>query len=48
MNHEFIVAIPETRLDELRSCLAEACSRFAQKRIYLSIAGSVEFIGPSP
>jgi hypothetical protein len=40
----FIVAIPESRLDELRQLLAEACDWFFQKCIYLSVAGQVEFV----
>lgn len=43
-SHEFIVAIAESRLDELRRILSAACVVFRQKSIYLSIAGRVEFI----
>src|SRR5438132_1670983 len=44
----YIVAVPRTRLDELRALLSQACVVFQQKCIYLSIAGRVEFVeGPS-
>jgi hypothetical protein len=40
----FIVAVPESKLDELRAVLVEACEWFQQKCIYLSVAGYVEFL----
>ena len=40
----FIVALPESQVDELRQLLVEACNRFYQKCIYLSVAGQVEFV----
>jgi hypothetical protein len=43
-SRQFIVAVPESRLDELRQVLAEACGWFFQKCIYLSVAGQVEFV----
>lgn len=47
-SHRYIVAIPRARLKELRGLLREACVQFAQKCIYLSVAGYVEFVeGPS-
>jgi hypothetical protein len=45
-SRRYIVAVPEDRLDKLRELLREACDRFVQKCIYLSVAGRVEFIGP--
>lgn len=44
ISRRFFVAIEETRLDALRTLLRGACVMFAQKCIYLSIAGRVEFI----
>ena len=43
-SRKFIVALPESQLDELRTLLATACVKFQQKCIYLSAAGQVEFI----
>jgi hypothetical protein len=43
-SHEFVLAIPESRIDELRRLLSAACVVFQQKCIYLSVAGKVEFI----
>ena len=43
----YIVAIPETKADELRGILRKAGNLFDQKSIYLSIAGKVEFLMPS-
>ncbi|HEY4232176.1 MAG TPA: hypothetical protein VGM76_02005 [Lacipirellulaceae bacterium] len=40
------VAIEESRIDELRQLLSAACVFFQQKCIYLSVAGSVEFVEP--
>ena len=40
----FIVALPESQVDELRQLLVEACNWFYQKCIYLSVAGQVEFV----
>jgi hypothetical protein len=39
-----VVAVAESRMDELRRLLSESCDRFQQKCIYLSVAGKVEFI----
>ena len=47
-SRKYIVALPRARLGALRAILREACSQFAQKCIYLSVAGCVEFVeGPS-
>ena len=43
-SRQFIVALPERQLDELRALLATACVKFQQKCIYLSVAGQIEFI----
>ena len=43
-SRQFIVAMRETRLDELRESLRTACVVFQQKCIYLSVAGHVEFV----
>jgi hypothetical protein len=40
----FIVAVSDDDLDQLRQLLVAACVLFAQKCIYLSIAGKVEFV----
>jgi hypothetical protein len=41
---KYIVAIPETSVDELRLLLSVACFFFRQKCLYLSVAGRVEFV----
>lgn len=43
-SRKYIVAVSEQQLGELRTFLAESCLMFHQKCIYLSLAGSVEFI----
>ena len=43
-SHKFIVAVSAKQLDDLRDLLAQACVKFQQKCIYLSVAGEVEFI----
>jgi hypothetical protein len=45
-SYNYIVAIEESRVDELKQLLSAACALFQQKCIYLSVAGRVEFIGP--
>lgn len=40
----FIVAVPQKEVDRLRLLLSAACVIFAQKCIYLSVAGKVEFV----
>jgi hypothetical protein len=44
VSRRFFVALPKKRLNELRAILRQACIRFAQQCIYLSIAGIVEFV----
>ena len=43
-SRKYIVALPQSRIDELRQLLREACRVFHQQSIYLSIAGHVELI----
>ncbi len=43
-SRKYIVALPRARVESLRNILGEACDRFAQKCIYLSVAGYVEFV----
>lgn len=43
-SYRFIVAVSEDKIPELRRLLQAACVMFAQKCIYLSRAGVVEFI----
>jgi len=43
-SRQYIVAVKTSALDQLRSLLAQACVRFHQKCIYLSVADQVEFI----
>lgn len=45
-SRKYVVAVSESRLDELRRLLVEQCVRFDQRAIYLSVAGVVEFITP--
>lgn len=45
-NRHYILAIPTTRIDEVRELLQKAAVTFDQKAMYLSVAGSVEFIEP--
>jgi hypothetical protein len=43
-SHRYEVALPRRQVGKLRALLREACGVFAQKCVYLSIAGSVEFV----
>ena len=43
-SYKYTVALSRNRLKRLRTLLSEACEVFAQKSIYLCIAGQVEFI----
>jgi hypothetical protein len=43
-SRRYIVAVPSQELDGLRSVLAGACVIFAQKCIYFSVGGQVEFV----
>jgi hypothetical protein len=47
-SRKYYVALAASKVDSLRHLLAEACVVFRQQAIYLSVAGSVEFIeGPN-
>jgi hypothetical protein len=47
LSHKYTVALPREDVGRLRAVLREACTVFAQKCIYLSVAGYVEFVeGP--
>lgn len=43
-SYRFVVAIAESEVESLRLLLRAACVLFAQKCMYLSVAGRVEFI----
>jgi len=43
-SRKYFVAVPRGRIPELRGLLRQACSKFRQKCIYLSVAGQVEFV----
>jgi hypothetical protein len=47
VSYRFIIAVPTGEVDTVRSLLAAACVIFAQKCIYLSVGGDVEFIEAS-
>ena len=47
-SYEYKVAVPvDQGVDDLRDMLRHACYRFRQQCIYLSVAGTVEFIARS-
>jgi hypothetical protein len=46
-SRQYVVAIPEAQVNELRALLRRAARMFDQKSIYLSVGGAVEFIDPS-
>lgn len=43
-SRRYVVALAREAVDELCVLLSEACTVFQQKCIYLSVAGSVEFV----
>lgn len=43
-SRRFIVAVPKKDVESLRSLLGAVCVIFAQKCIYLSVGGRVEFV----
>lgn len=45
-SRQYILAIPEIDGDKLRGLLKLACRVFAQRCLYLAIAGRVEFVEP--
>jgi hypothetical protein len=48
ISRRYVVAIPPSRLHDLRSLLRRAANTFVQKAIYLSVAGRVEFVTARP
>ena len=47
LSQRYTLALPRAEVGELRALLREACVIFAQKCVYLSVAGHVEFVeGP--
>jgi hypothetical protein len=44
VSKKYFVALARSEVGRLRSLLQEACRAFQQKRIYLSVAGYVEFV----
>jgi hypothetical protein len=44
VSRKYFVALERRQLAVLRALLREACGVFAQKCIYLSVAGKVEFV----
>lgn len=45
-SRRYILALPETRIDEVRELLRKAAVTFDQEAMYLSVAGVVEFVMP--
>jgi hypothetical protein len=43
-SRRYEVALPRRQVAKLRALLRDACGLFAQKCIYLSVGGSVEFV----
>jgi hypothetical protein len=43
-SRKFFVALARAQVDDLRRLLRQACGKFHQKCIYLSVAGRVEFV----
>jgi hypothetical protein len=48
LSHKYTVALPRADVGRLRALLREACVVFAQKSIYLSVAGYGEFVKGPP
>ena len=46
-SREYIVALPQDEVDDLRKLLVKACTVFFQRCFYLSVKGDVEFPGPN-
>lgn len=47
-SRRYTVAIPRSRLEDLRKFLRGAANTFDQKAIYLAVAGEVEFVKSKP
>jgi hypothetical protein len=43
-SRRYLLAIPETRVDDLRQLLRKAANTFDQKAMYLAVMGVVDFI----
>jgi hypothetical protein len=43
-SRKYFVAVPRAQRKDLRGLLRQACGKFHQKCIYLSVAGRVEFV----
>src|SRR6266566_1883177 len=46
-SRRYILAIPESKVNDLRLLLKMAAHTFDQQSIYLSVAGTVEFLNPT-
>ena len=46
-SRRYILAIPESKVNDLRLLLKMAAHTFDQQAIYLSVAGTVEFVIPT-
>lgn len=46
-SRRYLLAIPETKLDDLRQLLRKAANTFDQKAMYLAVKGDVEFVTAS-
>jgi len=44
ISRRYLLAIPETKVDDLRLLLRKAANTFDQKAMYLSVKGNVEFV----
>jgi hypothetical protein len=47
MSRRYILAIPETKVNDLRLLLKMAAHTFDQLAVYLSVAGQAEFVTPT-
>ena len=43
-SRRYLLAIPETKIDDLRQLLRKAANTFDQKAMYLAVKGDVEFV----
>jgi hypothetical protein len=46
-SRRYLLAIPEAKVNDLRLLLKMAAHTFDQQAIYLSVAGTVEFVVPT-